>query len=133
MGKKSSENLLAGIEASKARGLARLLNALAIRHVGKRVASVLAEHFGTMDALRAADVEELSEVERDRRRSSPRACTSSCTATTGEQTIDDLRAAGRRHDRRRKQARPPATARWPARRSSSPARSRSTAATRSRS
>ena len=38
MGRKSAENLLAGIEASKGRGLARLLNALSIRHVGNRVA-----------------------------------------------------------------------------------------------
>ncbi len=62
MGRKSSEKLLEGIAASKDRGLARLLNALSVRHVGTRVASVLAEHFGSMDALRAASVEELSEV-----------------------------------------------------------------------
>ncbi len=62
MGRKSSENLLAGIEASKDRGLARLLNALAIRHVGARVATVLAEQFASMDALTAASVEELSAI-----------------------------------------------------------------------
>jgi DNA ligase (NAD+) len=62
MGRKSSENLLQGIAESKERGLARLLSALSIRHVGTRVASVLAEHFGSMDALRAAGVDELSEV-----------------------------------------------------------------------
>ncbi len=62
MGQKSSENLLAGIEASKARGLARLLNALAIRHVGARVATVLADHFGSIDAMTEAEEEELSEV-----------------------------------------------------------------------
>ncbi len=60
MGRKSSENLLAGIEASKERGLARLLNALAIRHVGARVAMVLAERFGSIDALREASVDDLS-------------------------------------------------------------------------
>ena len=60
MGRKSAENLLAGIEASKGRGLARLLNALSIRHVGNRVASVLAERFRTIDALLAADIDELS-------------------------------------------------------------------------
>ena len=47
MGQKSSENLLAAIAESKSRGLARLLNALSIRHVGNRVAAVLAERFGT--------------------------------------------------------------------------------------
>jgi DNA ligase (NAD+) len=62
MGRKSSENLLAGIEASKQRGLSRLLNALAIRHVGARVASVLAEHFGSMSDLQQSELEQLSEV-----------------------------------------------------------------------
>lgn len=62
MGKKSSENLVKAIEASKSRGLARLLNALSIRHVGARVAVVLAEHFGSIDAMLAASEEELSEV-----------------------------------------------------------------------
>ncbi|MGD0517965.1 MAG: NAD-dependent DNA ligase LigA [Thermoguttaceae bacterium] len=62
MGRKSVDNLLEGIEASKNRGLARLLNALSIRHVGSRVAAVLAEHFGTMEALMSAKEEELSEV-----------------------------------------------------------------------
>jgi DNA ligase (NAD+) len=62
MGRKSSENLLAGVAASKTRGLARLLNALAVRHVGQRVATVLAEHFGSIEALSAASVEELTDV-----------------------------------------------------------------------
>jgi DNA ligase (NAD+) len=62
MGRKSSENLLSSVEASKGRGLARLLNALAIRHVGARVAAVLAESFGSMDALMEAGVEQLSEI-----------------------------------------------------------------------
>ena len=62
MGRKSVDNLLDGIEASKGRGLARLLNALAIRHVGARVAALLAERFGSMDALMAASIEQLSET-----------------------------------------------------------------------
>jgi DNA ligase (NAD+) len=62
MGRKSSENVLAGFEASKDRGLARLLNALSIRHVGARVATVLADAFGSMDALVKASEEELSRV-----------------------------------------------------------------------
>jgi DNA ligase (NAD+) len=62
MGRKSAENLLAGIQASRERGLARLLSALAIRHVGARVAAVLAERFASMDALRGASVEELQEI-----------------------------------------------------------------------
>ncbi|HEY2759079.1 MAG TPA: NAD-dependent DNA ligase LigA, partial [Pirellulales bacterium] len=55
MGKKSAVNLLEQIEASKSRGLARLLNALSIRHVGNRVATILAEHFGSMDEILKAD------------------------------------------------------------------------------
>jgi DNA ligase (NAD+) len=62
MGKKSSEKLIEGIRVSKDRGLARLLNALSIRHVGGRVASVLAEHFGSMAQLQAARIEQLSEI-----------------------------------------------------------------------
>ena len=62
MGEKSSQNVLDGIEASKQRGLERLLNALSIRHVGRSVATVLAKQFGTMDALCQADVEQLSEI-----------------------------------------------------------------------
>jgi DNA ligase (NAD+) len=63
MGTKSAENLLAGIEASKDRGLARLLNALSIRHVGTRVASVLAGHFGSMAALRKASPDDLTAID----------------------------------------------------------------------
>jgi DNA ligase (NAD+) len=63
MGKKSAEKLVANIAASKSRGLARLLNALSIRHVGVRVAATIAEHFGSMDELLAASEEDLSNVE----------------------------------------------------------------------
>lgn len=63
MGKKSSQNLLDGIAASKTRGLARVLNALSIRHVGITVAGSLAEHFTTMDKLREADIEEIAAID----------------------------------------------------------------------
>ncbi|REJ64591.1 MAG: NAD-dependent DNA ligase LigA [Planctomycetota bacterium] len=63
MGKKSSEKLIAAIEASKHRGLARLLNALSIRHVGRTVAGVLAREFGSLEALAEADVQRLSEID----------------------------------------------------------------------
>ena len=62
MGQKSSESVLAGIAASRQRGLARLLNALSIRHVGPRVASLLAEDFPAMDQLETASVAQLSEI-----------------------------------------------------------------------
>jgi DNA ligase (NAD+) len=63
MGRKSAQKLLANLAASKTRGLARLLNALSIRHVGVRVATAIAQHFGSMDELLAASEKELSDVE----------------------------------------------------------------------
>ncbi len=63
MGQRSSEKLVEQIAASRERGLARLLNGLSIRHVGARTAAVLAEHFGSMEKLRSASVEQISEVE----------------------------------------------------------------------
>jgi DNA ligase (NAD+) len=62
MGKKSARNLVAGIEASKDRGLARLLFALGIPNVGATVARVLARRYGSMDRLTAASAEELEAV-----------------------------------------------------------------------
>jgi DNA ligase (NAD+) len=55
MGKRSAQKLIEGIAASKSRGLARVLNALSIRHIGTGGSRILAEHFGTMAALQAAD------------------------------------------------------------------------------
>ncbi len=63
LGPKSARNLLDQIEASKGRGLARLLFALGVRHVGERLAQSLAARFGTLDALAAAPAEDLVQVE----------------------------------------------------------------------
>jgi len=63
MGEKSAANLLAGIEKSKSAPLDRLLHAIGIRHVGARIAQVLAEHFGSLEALEEADEEALLQVE----------------------------------------------------------------------
>ncbi|MDX1741662.1 MAG: NAD-dependent DNA ligase LigA, partial [Rhodothermales bacterium] len=52
--RKRAENLLKGIEESKQRGLARLLFALGIRHVGKTTAELLVQHFASVDELAAA-------------------------------------------------------------------------------
>ncbi len=62
MGRKSAQGLVDQIEASKSRGLVRALNALGIRHVGPRVAALLARRFPTIEKLQAASVEELAEV-----------------------------------------------------------------------
>ena len=60
---KGTEKMLAELEKAKSQPLARVLVALSIRHVGPTVASALAASFRSMDALRAASVEELSAVE----------------------------------------------------------------------
>jgi len=62
MGEKSAQNLLDGIEASKDRGLARVLAGLAIPHVGVGVAELLAREFASIDHLMVASVERLSRV-----------------------------------------------------------------------
>jgi DNA ligase (NAD+) len=62
MGKKSAQNLLDGIAASKDRGLGRLLTGLAIPHVGDSVADLLANEFGDIDALMNADVDRLNAI-----------------------------------------------------------------------
>ena len=60
---KGTEKMLAELEKAKSQPLARVLVALSIRHVGPTAARALAEKFLSMDALRAASVEELSAVE----------------------------------------------------------------------
>ena len=59
---KSAENLVAAIEGSKTRGLARLLNALGIPMVGERVAQLLATRFGSLERLERATEAELAEI-----------------------------------------------------------------------
>ena len=63
MGEKSVANLLAAVEKSKDRPLARLLVALGIGHVGSEAAKLLAANFASMDALMEADEERLVEIE----------------------------------------------------------------------
>lgn len=60
---KSSQNLVEAVEASKKNDLAKLIFALGIRHVGQKAGKLLAEHFGTMQALAAASVEELTAID----------------------------------------------------------------------
>ena len=62
MGKKSADNLVRAIEASKDRTLDRLLTGLTIRHVGTRMAEVIAERVKTTDRLRGMSLEELEAI-----------------------------------------------------------------------
>jgi DNA ligase (NAD+) len=62
LAQKSAQNLVNAIEASRARGLARLLNGLGIRMVGERAAQLLAARFGSMDRIEAATEDEINEI-----------------------------------------------------------------------
>ena len=62
MGRKSAAKVLSEIEKSKSNEVWRLLYALGIRHVGERGAQVLADHFGSIDEIERASLEELQQV-----------------------------------------------------------------------
>ncbi|MGB7069689.1 MAG: NAD-dependent DNA ligase LigA [Pyrinomonadaceae bacterium] len=59
---KSASKLIEHIEASKTRGLQRLIYGMDIRHVGERYAKILAGHFRSIDKLAAASIEELDAI-----------------------------------------------------------------------
>ena len=62
MAEKSAQNVLAALEKSKQTTLPRFLFGLGLRHVGEATAKDLARHFGTLDAIMDASVEQLLEV-----------------------------------------------------------------------
>lgn len=63
MADKSAANVIEAIEESKSRPLWRLIAALGIRHIGGQSAQILAEHFGSLNALMAADKEALEDID----------------------------------------------------------------------
>lgn len=93
MGEKSVDNLLAGIEHSKARPLWRLLTGLNIRHVGTRNAQILADRFGTLDEIMRqteeslADVDEIGPV-------IAHSVAAFFTSDAGRKTVEELRRFG---------------------------------------
>ncbi|UJR60755.1 NAD-dependent DNA ligase LigA [Dickeya zeae] len=62
MGPKSAQNLVSALDKAKSTTFARFLYALGIRDVGEATAANLASHFGTLEALQAADLESLQQV-----------------------------------------------------------------------
>ena len=62
-GKKSAENLVAAIQKSKENDLSKLLFALGIPHIGAKAAKTLSETFKSMDALIAADAEQIAAID----------------------------------------------------------------------
>ncbi len=62
MGEKSAQNLINALEKSKTNPLYRLINAFGIRHIGEKAAKILSARYKTLDALRAAKEDELTEI-----------------------------------------------------------------------
>jgi DNA ligase (NAD+) len=62
MGKKSAQNIIAALEKSKSTTLARFIYAIGIREVGESTAKTLAQHFGTIETLMAANQQELQKI-----------------------------------------------------------------------
>ena len=93
MGDKSADNLLANIEASKTRELARVLAGLNIRHVGVTGARVLANHYSHMDAIAAATEEDLLDIP-DIGPVMARTIAAWFASDAGKRTIDHLKAVG---------------------------------------
>ncbi len=62
LAEKSAQNLINAIQASKSRGLARLLNGLGIRYVGERAAQLLAASFASMERLEKAREDEVAQI-----------------------------------------------------------------------
>lgn len=99
MGQKKADNLLAGIEASKSRGLEHVLSGLGIRHVGSRAAQVLARHFRDVQSLADASLETLSDFEVAGKKSGIGQEIAASVheffhAHAGQRIIEDLSAAG---------------------------------------
>jgi DNA ligase (NAD+) len=63
MGKKSAERITKNVQASKKQPLPRVLNGLGIPFVGERTATILADTFGDLDEIAAADMEKLQQAE----------------------------------------------------------------------
>lgn len=63
LGQKSADNLLAALEKSKENDLYRVIYGLGIRHIGEKAAKLLAQRFGSMDAVLAATAEEIAAID----------------------------------------------------------------------
>lgn len=92
-GKRKAEKLLEGIEQSKARGPARLLSGISIRHVGARVSSILAKKYGSLVKLASATAAELSEID-EIGPTIAQSIFDFFNSDYGRQTLDDLAKVG---------------------------------------
>ncbi|HVH87792.1 MAG TPA: NAD-dependent DNA ligase LigA [Terriglobales bacterium] len=102
IGKKSADNLLREIEASKKLPLERVILGLGIRFVGERTAELLAEHFGSMDAFMKAAFDELQQVNEVGPRVAE-AITEFFSEPRNRELVDRLRRAGLKFEGEKKQ------------------------------
>lgn len=93
MADRSARNLIDALEKSKSQSLDRLIFGLGIRHAGQRAAQLLAEHFGSLDALAAAAEEELVQVS-EIGPTVAKSVTSFFSQEETKRVIEKLRAAG---------------------------------------
>ncbi|MEM6458687.1 MAG: NAD-dependent DNA ligase LigA [Planctomycetota bacterium] len=93
MAEKKVENLLAGVESAKARGLARVLAGLTVRHVGATAARTFARAFGSADALQQASLEDLEALD-DVGPVTAKSLHDFLQSNTGRATLAELRDAG---------------------------------------
>lgn len=63
MGTLSADHLLSAVEKSKENALYRLIFALGIRHIGQKAAKLLCEHFGTIEKIEQADVQQIAQID----------------------------------------------------------------------
>jgi DNA ligase (NAD+) len=105
MGETKVDNLLAGVEASKSRGLARVLAGLGIPHVGNTAARTLAQHFASIDELMAAETRDLARALSKAKKAKEdedfepghivaESLHEFLGSDAGKRTIEELRAAG---------------------------------------
>jgi DNA ligase (NAD+) len=99
MGAKKADNLFAGIEMAKKRGLDRVLAGLGIRHVGESAARIIASHYGSIDSLLTASRDDIENFEVDGKKSGigPEIAESLHTflhSESGRHVIDELHEAG---------------------------------------
>jgi DNA ligase (NAD+) len=93
VGRRNAENLIAGIDASRTRGLARVLASISIRHVGPRVAQLITREYPTLEQLRAASVEDLAEIH-EIGTAIAESLYEFLHSDYGQQILDDLQAVG---------------------------------------
>ncbi|MFK8115358.1 MAG: NAD-dependent DNA ligase LigA [Rubripirellula sp.] len=93
VGRRNADSLIAGIEASRSRGLARVLSSISIRHVGPRVAQLITGDYSTIEKLSAASVEDLASIHEigDAIAASVH---DFCQSDFGKQTFDELAEVG---------------------------------------